>query len=136
MEKIVSSEYRTGMDCLEVFSPAPEEACFKIAKALSRRMLCQPEIKAAVFIGDHFEAETQEEKEETFSMIETILVAKGDSLDRFHEKCRKDYVMDIWNAGMHGGIEFLTEKDLRKSGGIQNWLRGIPSSNKKVVAGV
>ena len=131
---MVSVEYRTGLDCLEVFSPAPEEACFKITKALSRRMGCQPEIKAAVFVGDHFEAETREGKEETFSMVETILVAEGDSLDRFHEKCRKDYVMDIWNAGMHGGIEFLTEKDLHQSGSIQKWLCGIPSSNKKVVA--
>lgn len=128
------TQYRTGLDELEIFSPDPDDLCYQITRTLSSRMARQPEIKAAVFVGDHFETDTQEEAAETFSMVETILVAEGDSLDRFHEKCRKDYVMDIWNAGMHGGIEFLTEKDLHQSGGIQKWLNGIPSSNQKVVA--
>ena len=117
-------KYRTGLESLTRLKPKIGDRCQPIHDRLTHLMSKNDAVKSVILLGDHFLAEYQDRAEETFPLIEALIVSSGEEEDRkdYHDKFHKEYVLSFWNEGIYGNIDTVSEAEIEQNGGINKML--------------
>ena len=115
--------YDTKIDQIDEFHPSEGDLCEELCRVIRAAMKDDDTVVATFLLGEHFDSDDEHSAKQTFPDIETIHIAKGNSTAGYYDRCH-NYVLPIWNLGVLGSIDVLTEKDLHMSGGIDPWLTG------------
>ena len=133
--------HETRLAHIEKFVADKDDVCYDFYETL-RTITEDSEIAGVIVMGEHFSInenaslsieEKQRKAERTLPSIETVFIAAGDSTEGYYRKFG-DYVDKLWDLGIKGSIDVLSEKTIENTGGTENWLTGRLPARKLMAA--